>query len=250
MRLLRDKASGPGAANSLLKALRTFGRWAGHNPAAGVERLRYRKEPYRTWTPDDITRYRNRWPHGTNQRLALELLLYTGARRSDVVKLGAKNVRDGWLAFLTSKTGTPVALPLSTELSRILDTGKLEGTFLRTPQGEPYTAAGFGNRFRQWASAAGVEGSAHGLRKASATMLAERGASEAMLRAIFGWSEQSREPGRYTAAARRRQLAKAGYDLISVPENQTGTCKDESPSEIKGGWQEWRSTRPAGSSKG
>ena len=49
-------------------------------------------------------------------------------------------------------------------------------TFLLTDQGKPYTAAGFGNWFRDQCRAAGLSGcSAHGLRKAAARRLAEAG---------------------------------------------------------------------------
>jgi integrase len=51
-------------------------------------------------------------------------------------------------------------------------------TFLLTDQGKPYTAAGFGNWFRDQCRAAGLSGcSAHGLRKAAARRLAEAGCS-------------------------------------------------------------------------
>ena len=47
--------------------------------------------------------------------------------------------------------------------------------FLCTAQGQPLTAAGFGNWFRDACNAAGLNNcSAHGLRKAAARRLAER----------------------------------------------------------------------------
>lgn len=240
VRRLRDEVtSGPGAQNALLKALRNLFRWAveaGHmrkNPAAAVRKVRYRSEGFHTWTPEEIARYEARWPSGSRQRLALALLLYTGARRSDVVRLGPENVQDGWLTFKTGKTGREVSIPIVPSLADELNAANpavISGPFLRTASGKPFSAAGFGNQFRKWASEAGINASAHGLRKAGATLLAERGANEAQLRAIYGWSEQSPEPSRYTAAARRKRLAEAGMGLHSVPKNMAGTKSGENAS--------------------
>jgi integrase len=45
------------------------------------------------WTEPDAVRYEARHPIGTKARLAFDLLLYTGVRRSDVVKLGPQMER-------------------------------------------------------------------------------------------------------------------------------------------------------------
>ena len=55
--------------------------------------------------------------------------------------------------------------------------------------------------------AAGVPGTAHGLRKAGATRAAENGATEAELEAIFGW-EGGRMASLYTRQANRERLSK------------------------------------------
>ena len=65
-----------------------------------------------------------------------------------------------------------------------------QSTFLVTEYGKPFSDNGFGNKMRQWCNDAGLpECSSHGLRKASATILAEAGATEHQLMAIFGWSD-------------------------------------------------------------
>ena len=52
-------------------------------------------------------------------------------------------------------------------------------TFLMTEWGKPFTSNGFGNWFRDQCNDAGLsQCSAHGLRKARATILAERGATD------------------------------------------------------------------------
>jgi len=58
-------------------------------------------------------------------------------------------------------------------------------SYLVTAFGKPFTAAGFGNRFREWCNDAGLTHcSAHGLRKARATIAADNGATVHQLIAI------------------------------------------------------------------
>jgi integrase len=62
-----------------------------------------------------------------------------------------------------------------------------ELTFLVTDFRRPFSTAGFGNKFRYWCDQAGLPHcSAHGLRKAAATRLAELGASEHEIMAVTG----------------------------------------------------------------
>ncbi|MEI9901164.1 MAG: hypothetical protein WDN31_14625 [Hyphomicrobium sp.] len=54
---------------------------------------------HHTWTSEELEQFEARHPIGTKARLAFGLLIYTGVRRSDVVRLGRQHVRDGWLKF-------------------------------------------------------------------------------------------------------------------------------------------------------
>jgi integrase len=81
-------------------------------------------------------------------------------------------------------------------------------TFLVTEFGRPFTSNGFGNWFRDRCIEAGVPGRAHGLRKATATRLAELGASDREIMAVTG-HQTSKEVDRYTKAARRKVLAES-----------------------------------------
>ena len=81
-------------------------------------------------------------------------------------------------------------------------------TFLVNESGQPFTAEGFGKWFRQVCNQAGLEKglSAHVLRKAAATRLADHGATAHELMAWFGWASLT-EAERYTRAANRKALA-------------------------------------------
>jgi integrase len=128
-------------------------------------------------------------------------------------------VKDGWLKFTQHKNRNrkPVTLelPILPQLQAIIDaTPSGNMTFLATAYGKPFSAAGFGNRFREWCDRAGLPHcSAHGLRKAGACIAAENGASESQLMAIFGW-QTMQQAAHYTKAARQRRIAGTSMHLL------------------------------------
>jgi integrase len=227
---LRDeKVETPEGANALVKALRQVFAWAilphvslaDTNPAAVVPYLKSSGDGFHTWTIEEVEAFEARHPSGTKARLALALLLNTGVRRSDVVKLGRQHKRDGWLTYKPTKNShrnpKVVTIPILPELQAELDAAGIEGqmTFLQTEFGKPYTAEGFGNWFRRRCDEAGLPHcTAHGLRKAGACLAAEGGATEHQLMAIYGW-ETIKEAEKYTRKARRRTLAEQGMPALS-----------------------------------
>ncbi|MGB8749029.1 MAG: tyrosine-type recombinase/integrase [Pseudolabrys sp.] len=79
-------------------------------------------------------------------------------------------------------------------------------TFIAGEGGQPLTKESFGNLFRAACRAAGVAGSAHGVRKIAATRAAQNRATVAELEAIFGW-KGGKMASLYTESADRRRLA-------------------------------------------
>ena len=85
-------------------------------------------------------------------------------------------------------------------------------TFLVTERGAPFTPAGFGNWFRDQCDLAGLPHcSAHGLRKAAATRLANAGCSSDQIKAITGHKSLS-EVAHYTRAADQQRLARQALE--------------------------------------
>jgi integrase len=235
IRELRDqKLDLPEAANGRVKALRRLFAWglecdlADRNPAADVTYLSSSGDGYHAWTTEEVRQFELKHPIGCKARLALALLLYTGVRRSDVVKLGRQMERDGALHFIEKKGADSRALgrkksaapkrhvlPILPALRAVIDatpSGTL--TYLLTSFGRPFTAAGFGNKFRAWCNEAGLpQCSAHGLRKAGATIAAENGATAHQLMALFGWTTIKQAEG-YTRLANRERLASEAMHLL------------------------------------
>ena len=81
------------------------------------------------------------------------------------------------------------------------------------------TKESFGNTFADACRAAGVNKSAHGLRKIGATRAANNGATVAQLNAIFGWTG-GKMASLYTQSADRVRLARESFDKL-VNENAT-----------------------------
>ena len=106
------------------------------------------------------------------------------------------------------KTGIELAIPIHAILAAIIaQTPANHLNLLTTQTGKPFSAAGFGNWFRDRCNEAGLAHcSAHGLRKAVARRLAEAGCTMHEIAAITGHASLS-EIQRYTKAADQKKLA-------------------------------------------
>ncbi|WP_075996323.1 tyrosine-type recombinase/integrase [Salaquimonas pukyongi] len=221
-KLIDGMADRPHAANRWLSILRQILDHAvligmiRRNPAHGIKGYSKKSAGWRAWTEADIQQFTASHPIGTAERLAFDLLRYTGQRRSDVVKMGWQHVENGRLKFNQSKTGAPVDIRVPPELwASINSVPKRNLAFLLTSRGMPFTAAGFGNFFRAACDNAGLKNcSAHGLRKRMAKRLAESGATANQIKAVTGHTSLS-EVARYTAAAESALLADQAFDLLS-----------------------------------
>lgn len=221
--LLDRKAGRPGAALNLLSALKMLMRYAvdvglrADDPTVNVRRPKLRDGGFYPWTEEDIERFEQRHAVGSKARLALALLVYTGQRRGDVIKLGRQHVRNGAIHLRQAKTGKPLAIPIHPELRVILDatpSGNL--TFLVSERGGPFSSDGFYSWFRRCCREAGITAAAtpHGLRKACCRRLAEAGCSAAVIASISG-HKSLREVQRYIDSADQVKLARQGIDAVS-----------------------------------
>lgn len=235
----QDRAHKPTDANKYLKASSALFRfaidqhWLTTNPVAGVKKVPTKGQGFHTWTEEEALRFEKHWPVGTRERLAFDLLVYTGVRRSDVVRLGRQHTRQGEITITTEKSrnsGRPVEVtitilpPLAASIAAA-PTGDMN--YLVTAKGTAFVKESFGNWFRKACQAAGVPGSSHGLRKLAAVRMAENGATEAELNAVFGWAEGSDESATYVKKASRKKLGKAGIVKI-LPQTLPQTSRKKS----------------------
>ncbi len=243
------RSATPGAADKLVKYLKALFNWAissdlaTFNPADGVSKIHSSSAGFHTWSEAELERFRSAYPIGSIARLAMELMVNLGVRRSDLVKLGWKNVVEGRIEFVPEKGAgryaQSLSLPVTDELQQALDAiVHDQPTFLITDYGKPFSSNGFGNKMRQWCNDISLpECSSHGLRKASATILAEAGATEHQLMAIFGWSD-SKMAQHYTKAAQSKRIIDAGFERrksyvarrnvpLSASQNSGGTKRGE-----------------------
>jgi integrase len=185
------------------------------NPTIGIRKYKSRGDGFHSWTENEIAAFEARHDIGTRPRLAFDLLLYTAQRRSDVLRMGWQHVvTDDLISVQQDKTGTKLMIPINPMLRLSLaSVPRTNMTFLITERGAPFTPAGFGNWFRKQCDLAGLtKCSAHGLRKAAATRLADAGCSANQIAAITGHKSLS-EVGHYTRAADQERLARQALQL-------------------------------------
>jgi integrase len=228
------RAATPSQAKGFLVIMRAMFRWAlsanlvKEDPTVGIKAFPKPKNGgFPVWTENDVDRYCAHWPIGTKERVWLDVLLYTGLRRGDVVTIGRQHIRRERVTemtpsgprtiemdvatLLTEKSqGTmTVTLPILPILAATIAAGPCSDlAFICGAKRKPLKKTSFGNMFREACNAAGVVGkSAHGLRKAGATRSADNGATEQQLNSIFGWETGSGMAAIYTEAANRKRAS-------------------------------------------
>jgi integrase len=230
--IIGAKADTPEAANSLLKVLRVILQYAvedgmiANNPAVGVKRYRSRGEGIHTWTEDEIAQFQAQHPLDTRAGLAHALLLCTGQRRGDVIRMGWQHVRGDSIFVRQEKTGTSVVIPMLDELKQALAaTPRTNLTFLVTASGRPFSGPSFTNWFKHQCRLAGLpQCSAHGLRHAAATRLADAGCSAEEIKAITGHKSLS-QLERYTRHADQQRLARQALAKLTAAQEQNASEK-------------------------
>jgi integrase len=194
---LRDRfAATPRSANYLIQVLRllmTFAvdrGWRPDNPALRPKRLKT-GDGHRPWEEDEIARFRARWAADTVQRVAFELMLNTGQRGGDVIRLVGSQVRSGRIKLRQGKTGALVDIPCSADLAAVLNPwleARQAAVLLVTGTGRPFKADHFRHTMRAAYQAANLPPgcTSHGLRYTAATRLREIGCDWQTIASITG----------------------------------------------------------------
>jgi integrase len=253
MAILAAKADTRAAANNLRKRLIQMLDHAialdliTVNPAKLVKPYKLEGGGFHAWDEGEIARFFEVHEPGTVAHRAVTLMLYTGAARVDVVKLGPWSIKAGRIEYRRQKTirtnGMLVSIPLHPDLAEVLADLPDDRPFLATAYGKARSPEGLGNKMREWCDQAGLSNcTAHGLRKACARRLAEAGATAHEIMAVTGHKTLA-EVQRYTESAMREGLADVAHaklmtrpngeqNVVNLPDRFTN--KSSKPQNLKG----------------
>ncbi|WP_439521618.1 site-specific integrase [Marivita sp.] len=220
-----------GAASNRLKAWRGlfgFGVDEGLmelDPSREVKAPKSDGEGHRQWSKDEIAKFRAFWPNGSKERIAFEVIYWTGARCSDAATLGDTMLDDsGWLTFTQEKTNGKVTIPvhanlpkwarsLASDRDHLLMNLPSAAVWIKSQFGKPRSVKGLSQWMSERATMASLaeDCTAHGLRKARAAALAEAGATTHQIAAWTGHISLS-EVSHYTRQADLRTILAGHQD--------------------------------------
>jgi integrase len=188
--------------------------WIERNPVDLADDVQHNAIGFFPWEEPHIAQFRQFWPIGTKPRLALELVLWTGVRRADARLLPPP--KDGRIKGKAGKTGKAFDFIVAPALQEAIDAMPAVGltTLLVTDYGKPFSAAGFGQWFKDKCILAGLpQCTLHGLRKALARRAADLDVPQQGLKALGQWSGD-REVATYVAGANQRRAAESALDAV------------------------------------
>lgn len=247
---LRDlKKAAPGTANERVKAMRAVCGWGSdkksfpgqtpllpRNPAAEVDYMTTNSDGHRAWEETDAETYCSVYALGMMERLCFDLLIYTGARVSDIARMGLPSIvktdEGDELHFTEYKgrnKGKPKhhKMPLLAALRESIDAYYAQNqivapTFLTTQSREPFEEHYLSQRFAVWCKRAGISAglTAHGVRKLSAIMMALNGATVPEMMRFFGWRKPEQAMFYVEQAESRLLERKAGKRLAERRETK------------------------------
>ena len=181
------------AANLFLRTLRNIINWAHNhqymdrNPTTGLKNQRLSDDGFPAWTDEEIKTFEDHWPIGTKERLAFDLLKYTGLSVAQILELGPEHIKNESIIRTCKRTDVEIELEFHPALREsIQKTPTGTKTFLTVKsKDEPFSNSNyFGLFFRTACKAAGLRNrpgqprnlSPHGLRKTAAVTAVKNGA--------------------------------------------------------------------------
>jgi integrase len=163
----------------------------GADPTHGIKRVHEGEHEHEPWPPELIERFLHE--ARPSLRWAVKLALYTGQRRSDLVKMKwsqfwCDDRGRYWIDVRQQKTGVPLSIPCHKELRTELENmPRVAETILVGDRGAPLFADSLSAAVRKQLREMGVDGYViHGLRKNAAVALADAGCSTMEIAAITG----------------------------------------------------------------
>jgi integrase len=194
----------------------------GPNPAAEICKLHRHGWSHEPWPDWVIEKFGAEAQPKPNAQLALMLLLCTGQRASDAVRMRWDQY-DGTHIFVRQlKTGTPLRIKCLSKLKNILDRTERRSEFILTTRyGKGYSAHGLCQMIRVATIEIGApECSAHDLRCNAAIALAEAECSAPEIMAITG-HKTFKEVQRYIGHRDQKKLSDQAVAKWEVANSRT-----------------------------
>lgn len=214
---LADKPTTANRRLAALSVLMTYAmvrmEWITRNPCQRIEKLTPKNPPRKPWPQEMIDAARDAADPGT--LLIFELLLGTGQRIGDVLKMQWGHISDGGITVKQGKTGAEIFVPFTRRLQSVLDATPKRGLYIITNRSGgalSYNVAW--QRMMKLRKAIGAEDyDIHALRHAAASEIASiDGMTSEHVQAITG----------HTSAAMVRLYAGAAQQKARAREAQKG----------------------------
>lgn len=212
-------ADRPGAGNNFLSSMRAVSTWGvvrDHLVASITEGI----EPYasqgghKPWTDAQIQAAQKQLTGAV--RRGVFLMIFTGQRGSDVVRIGPTDVDENGFRLAQQKTKREVWCPIVPELAKEMEGWeRVPGPFVRQASGRPFTRKLFSKHFdEQRKDIAALKGvTLHGLRATAVIRLRRAGLSTAQIQDVIGMSLAMIE--RYARFADRKASGQAAILRLS-----------------------------------
>lgn len=198
--------------NNILKFSYDRG-WVQQNVAARLGDMPPYKEIDR-WEESEIDRFCSTAP--AHIKDAMMLALYTGQRRSDLIRMEWSDYRDGMIHVKQRKTDAELFIPVHPKLKLHLERmaqrprGKYawaQNRMLLNMYGHPWDGESLRAAFKRHSAKIGLQGKMlHGVRKTTASILGEIGCTALQIMSITG-HQSMKEVQRYTQGAEQKKMA-------------------------------------------
>jgi integrase len=161
----------------------------GVNPARGLRKVHVDKKPHAPWPVQVISDFLK--VASPQLQLALNLLLYSGQRVSDVTTMRWSDFADGRMRLVQEKTREPIDVKVHARLAAVLkEVPRINDYVLNNRWGRPYKNADALSGVIKRVLTDDLENAAHltthGLRKNAGVALAEAGCTVPEIQAILG----------------------------------------------------------------
>lgn len=165
--------------------------WRETNPARGVSEIKTATKEREPWPQTLLDVYRKYCPHGSRERLLMELCVGTGQRIGDVLGMRWSDIQEGGFVIRQSKTGKELWVPILPDLQAALDAASRHSVFILTNERGTncWSYRGASQAVRKVREAIGaLDHDIHSWRYNAACELVEAGCSDDLVASVTGQS--------------------------------------------------------------